>query len=174
MNELNELAKKHRADKWGKHHYTPVYFELFKDRQSEIKKILEIGTAEGASLMMWNDFFLFARVFGADIDPNRVSLPLIYPRITITGCDQSNLDHLNQLMLLTGPDLDIVIDDGSHKPEHQVFTCKSLMPKLGKGVTYIIEDVADPKIILELSEYDTDMIKCSDRYDDRLIIVRHK
>ena len=94
MNDLDKLEVKYGADKWGKHHYTPVYYEMFKDRRDSVKKVVEIGTGEGASIAMWNDFFPNAQIYGADIDPKRVTLPMTYPRITITRCDQTSDDDL--------------------------------------------------------------------------------
>ncbi len=172
MDQLTELAIKYKADKWGKHHYTTVYFDLFKD-PGIVSKVVEIGTGEGASIAMWNDFFPNAKIFGADIDPKRVTLPPTYPRITIAKCDQTSEDDIIELLNLTGPDVDLFIDDGSHKPEDQLFTCLQVVPALDKKAIYVIEDVADPDIFLGLpTRWDVDMRKLGDRYDDRLISVR--
>jgi len=40
--------------------------------------------------------------------------------------------------------LDVVIDDGSHKPLHQLLTVAYFLPKLKPGGMIVIEDVADP------------------------------
>jgi len=175
MNDLDKLAVKYGADKWGKHHYTPVYYEMFKDRRDSVKKVVEIGTGEGASIAMWNDFFPNAQIYGADIDPKRVTLPMTYPRITITRCDQTSDDDLIDLLNSTDSDIDLFVDDGSHKPEDQVFTCEQIVPSLDAGATYVIEDVADEtifeKIKSRFSYYNCQMVKLGKRYDDRLIII---
>ena len=172
MNELDKLAIKYGADKWGKHHYTPVYYDLFKDRKETVRKVIEMGTGEGASLFMWNDFFPIAQIYGADIDPKRVTLPLIYPRIIITKCDQTSMDDLIDLLNLTDSDIDLFVDDGSHKPEDQIYTCLQILPSLDKGAIYVIEDVADPSISEKLKRYNPEVIKVGKRYDDRLIIIK--
>ncbi len=174
MNKLDKLAQKYGADKFGKHNYTPFYYDLFRDFTNMVAKVVEIGTGEGASLFMWHDFFPHADIFGADIDPNRVPPSPGYPRLKILKCDQSSEKDLHNLIDVTGTNVNLFIDDGSHDPEHQVFTCKTVMPLLGKNVVYVIEDVADPSISDQLSMYDLEITKFSKRYDDRIILVRHQ
>lgn len=166
------LALKYGADKWGKHHYTPVYYDLFKDKREKVKKVVEIGTGEGASMKMWRDFFPKAKIYGADIDIKRV--PEIYSRMSLVSCDQTKESDLKNLLKETGKNINLFVDDGSHKPEDQVFTCNKLMPLLKKGVIYVIEDVADPSITKQLDAWDWELVRVGKRYDDQLIIVRHK
>lgn len=170
MDELTQLAIKYGADKWGKHHYTPVYFDLFKDRQAEVSKVLEIGIAEGASLFMWRDFFPNALIHGAEIEIGRVKALENRKRIYTSEFDQKRLIDLLSL----SDNYDLVVDDGSHRPQDQLLTCLILMPRLVKYVTYVIEDVSDPDIIKYLSDYDAKLVRVGKRYDDQLIIVKHK
>lgn len=174
MDQLTQLAIKHKTDKWGKHHYTPVYFDLFhnKSKRGAVKKVLEIGVAEGAGVRMFRDFFTNAMIYGADNQDNRLHKE---DRIEVFKCDQSKEIDLVKLLEKTGKDLDFVVDDGSHDPKHQLFTCLILMPYLPKSVVYVIEDVAKPEIIKELlTKYDCEIKEVGERYDDKLIIVRHK
>ena len=187
MNDLDKLAIKYKADKWGKHHYTPVYYDLFKDRRESVKKVLEIGVAEGASLFMWRDFFPNAMIYGIDNKDNRIFRDL---PIYVYKADQSKSNELLEVLdeILPGPnDLDLIIDDGSHKPEDQINTCVTLLKTnaLRYGDTvYVIEDVADDnlkgKLMKELITnikgvtFRVDTIRVGKRYDDKLIIVRHK
>lgn len=171
IDQLTKLAIKHKTDKWGKHHYTPYYYDLFKDKQKTTKKIIEIGVGEGASLRMWQDFFPNANIYGAEIDLKRIFED---GSIKVFKCDQSSEKDLIALIKEVGSDIDFVIEDASHKPEDQIFTCLTLMPKLKRDVIYIIEDVADVTIIEKLSVYDCEMITVGERYDDRLIIAKHK
>lgn len=177
MNILDELALKYGTDKWGKHHYTPVYYDLFKDKRNEVKKVLEIGTAEGRGLFMFRDFFSNAMIYGAEIDENRVKLMEKQDRIKVIKCDQSKEDDLSALIEQAGSDIDIVIDDGSHKPDEQLFTCGYMMPFLKKSVIYIIEDIDETNgnyVFEELLEnYDVQMVRVGKRYDDRLIIIKN-
>ena len=97
MNKLDKLAEKYKTDKYGKHHYTKVYYDLFKDRQRSVKKVIEMGIAEGASLRMWRDFFPNAQIYGADIDIKKV--PEIYSRTHLLKCDQSRAEDLSWLII---------------------------------------------------------------------------
>ena len=175
MDTLTKLAIKYGADKWGKHKYTPYYYEQFKKIRMRVKKVIEIGTGEGASILMWHDFFPNAQIYGVDIDPKRVTIEPKYPRITIMGVDQSKLDDLINVVNETGSDVDIVIDDGSHIPAHQVFSCRALMYALDNPL-YYIEDVADENVAHELSnkDWEFEITKFSPRYDDRIVHVWKK
>lgn len=168
MDKLTELAKKYKADKWGKHHYTPIYFDLFKDKQ--VKKVIELGAGEGASLRMWRDFFPEAQIWGADNQPNRIFQE---KRISVLFVDQTIEDDLINLIHFTGSDIDLFIDDGSHKPEDQVFTCLKVFPLLNKGTAYVIEDVADPTIVDRLpAKWKATLLRVGKRYDDQLVIIQ--
>ena len=174
--ELTELAIKYRSDRHpgSKHSYTPYYYELFKPKQKEIKKILEIGVGEGRGLRMWRDYFSNAMVYGAENMPERI---FSEERIEVIPCDVTKRENLLELLLRIGTDIDIVIDDASHKPEDQIFTCLTLMQFIKRDVIYIIEDVADPTIVEKLTKYDLEVPSLEPkktRYDDRLIVVRHK
>lgn len=187
-NELDDLALRYGSDKtpFIKHFYTEYYYELFAPIREKVKRVLEIGVGDsaemswtgvpnyqtGASLRMWRDFFPHAQVYGADIKP----LTVDEPRISVMQCDQANADDLKRLLKRTGKSLDIVIDDGSHLPEHQLFTCRTLMPMLKRGVLYLIEDCAHPEIIDSLPEYRCHAVRHSKmRFkDDRVILVQHR
>lgn len=169
MDMLSELALKYKTDRWGKHHYTPIYYKLFKHKRNSVKKVLEIGVAEGAGLYMWRDFFPEAKIYGAEIDHQRVFSEY---HIKVFLCDQSKEEHLLNLLSFTGVNLDFVVDDGSHKPEDQVFTALKILQVLKKGAIYVIEDVADPKIIERFDNFNCKMVECGKRYDDRLLIIR--
>lgn len=166
---LCQLARKHGSDKFSaKHSYTAWYFSEFASRRESIRKVVEIGVGEGASLRMWREFFPNAEVIGADNDPARAVGGVIL-------CDQSKPNDLAALLQRTGPDVDLFIDDGSHRPEHQRFTMEYMMPLLAPGVTYVIEDVAEfwhtphtEPYVIEMPE-----LEHRRRYDNRLIVVRH-
>lgn len=181
MNDLEKLAVKYGTDKYGKHHYTDVYYDLFKDKRETVKKVLEIGIAEGASLKMWRDFFPNALIYGADNDKERVENLQGEDQIYVFKCDQSKENDLLNMLddILPGPnDLDLIVDDGSHKPEDQISTCLTLLKTnaLRYGNTlYVIEDVADENVARELIKglpgFYVNVKKVGKRYDDRLLIV---
>ena len=112
-------------------------------------------------------------IYSADNQDNRIFKE---NRIEVIRSDQSSKQDLVDLIAKTGSDIDLVIDDGSHIPQHQVFTCLSLMPLLNKDVIYIIEDVAEPSIEKQFTNYDRqvpELVRTRPRYDDRLIVIRN-
>jgi len=182
---LCDLAYLYGSDKCPqiKHHYTEFYYDLFKDKRESVKKVVEIGIGcpenmndysgykTGASLYMWRDFFPNAMIYGVDILPGILFRD---DRIETFRCDQTDSWHLTWLIDKTGSDIDLFIDDGSHKPEDQLFTCKTVMPLLDTGATYVIEDVGRVGIIEELRQYDSQKITFENKAsrDDRLITIR--
>ncbi len=138
-NPLDLLARRHATDKGPDGHaYTTGYFALFAPLRERGLALLEIGVASGASLRMWEDFFPNARIFGIDEDPAAARHASARARIFIG--DQVDADFLAKVVLETGP-LDVVIDDGSHHPDHQLASLRALFPHLRDGGVYVIEDL---------------------------------
>jgi len=172
MDELTKLAIKYKTDKWGKHNYTPFYFELFGKHRENVTKLLEIGVAEGAGVRMFRDFFPNATIYGAEIEKKRV---IKEDRIKVYHCDQSSKEDIARLLSKTGKDLQIVIDDGSHVAVHQIYSCIEIMSQLEGDPIYIIEDVADDGVYHTLKAlFDCKIKRVGERYDDQLVIVRLK
>ena len=92
--------------------------------------MLEIGVNREASLRMWDTFFPNARVFGADVKE--------YSSSRILKLDQSKTEDLERIA--SERPWRLVIDDGSHKPSHQLATFLTFFPRMPAGSTYIIED----------------------------------
>jgi hypothetical protein len=138
---LSALAHKYGTDKYpgfrGRgpedyHSYVPFYEELLHGRN--IRKLLEIGIFEGASLRMWRDWLPWAQIYGVDIDPTRVfQEDRIQCEALHAGCEEDIHAYAKRL----GP-WDVVIDDGSHQLADQIMAGQVLIPytKL-----YIIEDI---------------------------------
>jgi hypothetical protein len=169
VNDLTKLAIKYKTDKYGKHHYTDVYYDIFKHRRKNIVSVLEIGVSQGMSLRMWRDFFPNAMIYGID---NKDDYIFYEDRIKVFQCDQRSGDQLKDLISKIGKHLDLVVDDGSHNPDDQVYTCNLITSLLKRDFIYVIEDVADASIIGKLNKkFDISMIRVGKRYDDRLIIL---
>src|ERR1035437_10277184 len=149
MTILCELAKKYRTDKLSKHNYTPIYFDMLKDRRESTKRVLEIGIgnedyaagglAIGASLRMWEEFFPNAEIIGFDFDPKSM---VNEGRILSVQCDQGSESSLKEAIAIVGEGtFDLIVDDGSHMPDHQMLTAQMLLPLLSPDGFYVIEDV---------------------------------
>jgi hypothetical protein len=184
--ELSKLAFKYESDRCPqiKHPFTPTYYELLKDKRNSIAKVLEIGVGyremdywrsyqTGAGLLMWRDFFSNAHIYGVDNDPRAM---VKAHRISTFMCDQTNKESLTNVINIIGTDIDLVIDDGSHKTKDQIFSCLTVMPLVNESTIYIIEDVSEPeKILTALNMYDCLVPKLRRRFkDDNLVVVRNK
>jgi hypothetical protein len=141
--DLTALAQHFGTDKWGKHHYTPHYQRHLESYRGRPINLLEIGIGGyqqdgrgGASLRMWKHYFPKAQIFGLDLfDKSFVD----EPRIRTFMGSQTDAELLQRIVREVGS-LDVVIDDGSHRPEHVIETFQILFPLLADGGTYVVED----------------------------------
>jgi trans-aconitate methyltransferase len=179
MTPLCEIALKYGTDKCGYHNYTPVYYDLLKDKK--VKRVLEVGIAAGCSLRMWRDFFPGADIFGFDIDPDTF---ITEERIKCFPCDQNRASSLQTAAMNAGGNFDLIIEDGSHVPIHQIVSAWTLLTFLAPGGIYVIEDVGaydknarNPYHIIDLlpSGYDYSVpVLSSGTVDDieKLIVIQ--
>ncbi len=137
---LSEIGWKTKTDKSTHHHYTD-YYPLFIERwRDQPIKMLEIGFLLGYSYKMWTEYFAKGEVYVLDKDKG-------YPRsldaFGFKGNQGSEDDLQNLLETKKLRDrLDLIIDDGSHHPNHQLTSFQYLfMNGLKAGGVYIIEDV---------------------------------
>lgn len=144
IDPLTRLAIKHGTDKWGPHFYTPLYHELFSRLRHRPIRLLEIGvggyelaTVGGASLTMWAEYFPHGQITGIDIAEKRLTLP---PRVRLFRGSQVDPTFLKTVCDERGP-FDIIIDDGSHVPQHVVASFEALFPAVVDGGSYLIEDI---------------------------------
>ncbi|WP_248583251.1 hypothetical protein [Nocardioides sp. InS609-2] len=139
--DLTELAVEFGTDKWGVHRYTPHYQRHLEHLRGEEFTLLELGVGGyarsmgGASLKMWKWFFPKAHVIGLDIEDKTA---LSGGRITVVQGDQTDEALLTSLMEEHQPL--VVIDDGSHVPDHVRASFGVLFPLLPDDGVYAIED----------------------------------
>jgi hypothetical protein len=101
--------------------------------------VLEIGVYSGGSLRMWRDYFgSQAHVYGVDIEPE--CRQHTDERIDVVIGDQSDPAFWAE-SLAALPELDVVIDDGGHEPQHQIPTFEAVLGHIRRGGTYICEDL---------------------------------
>lgn len=140
MPQLSKLNEKFKSDKGGKHCYLQEYYQnKFSLIRESTKKILEIGVYEGASIRLWKEYFINADVYALEKLHKRAGMFRNEERIHLVIGDSLNANSYTMLP----NDLNIIIDDGSHKPEDQFTTFQLAYPKLVSGGLYIIEDVRD-------------------------------
>ena len=124
------------------HNYGGTYEKIFQKNRKNIKKIIEIGSLEGGSTAAFHFYFLNAKIHCLDISFDRNKI--VSRRITKHYVDQSDEEQLKSFInnKLIKNDLDIVIDDGSHKANDILITFKNLFPKIKKNGWYVIEDLS--------------------------------
>ena len=185
MTPLCELAVRYGSDKAPQlraypvtpemalpsHAYTPYYHELFKGFR--VERMLEIGIYEGASLRMWRDYFPEADIYGLD---NQVEFLINDGKIKSLYCDAGDPDSIQKTMARIGAGLNLIIDDGSHKPADQITAANALVPYLAPGGIYVIEDVGHPDIVIPELEYSCELkefhVNEMKHDDDRLVVIR--
>ncbi len=136
------------------HHYTRKYHTIFKHMRHEKFNLLEIGIGNpqlnnfnhfyktntrkiGANLFMWRDYFKHAHIFGIDINNNNIIHN--HKRISCLQSNQVDSKKINKYLI--NKSFNIIIDDGSSVPYHQIQTFNNLIHKLNKGGFYIIENI---------------------------------
>lgn len=87
---------------------------------------------------MWRDYFSKARVVGLDIKPAARSHA--GERVMIEIGDASDPAVLANIASQYGP-FDLVIDDGSHRWQHQILAFECLFASLRPRGVFIIEDL---------------------------------
>jgi hypothetical protein len=140
---LDLLAALSGTDKYGVHHYTPVYEALARPLRRQPVRLLELGVGGyghglgGESLLMWAAYFRRGRIYGLDIEDKTA---LSRGRINVVQCSQTDRTRLEALGAEIGP-FDFVIDDGSHVSAHQIESFRILWPFVKDGGWYVVEDV---------------------------------
>jgi hypothetical protein len=160
---LAELANHHGSDKgtlspvdgWPAHNYTDIYEAYLEKYRTSPITLLEIGlgvtgdkweagivrgrNTGGASMKMWYDYLSDARIYGLDINECRY---LDNDRIRTFVVDQESESDLDAFAAETsGLEFDIIINDGSHRPDHQQITLGHLFKRLKSDGLYFIEDL---------------------------------
>jgi hypothetical protein len=124
---------------WKFRHYFDIYHRHFAKFQGREINILEIGIYSGGSLGMWKQYFgPKCRVFGVDIAEDCKSYE--DEQTTILIGDQSDRKFWARVRSEVPP-LDVVIDDGSHVPEHQIVTLEEMLPHVRLGGVFLCEDM---------------------------------
>lgn len=148
---LEEIFKKSGTDKLWRHGYHRYYeTELAPYRHIKDARILEIGADSGISLGAWMSYFsspaaVHGIAYGVDEkvakDKACSLMPESCDKLALFSMDQSDVHALDGLAEKNPEGWDIIIDDGSHKPQHQLISFQRLWPKIRPGGLYALEDI---------------------------------
>jgi ubiquinone/menaquinone biosynthesis C-methylase UbiE len=147
MKTIEELANYYATDKrMSDHGFTEFYEKHFEARRDQRLNICEIGILnhpdkinrpfEGASLLMWRDYFYNSGIIGIDINDHS---SLNGDKIRTYVADQGNRTQLQDLF--QDKQVDIIIEDGSHFMHHQQISLGVLFRNLKPGGIFVIEDL---------------------------------
>jgi hypothetical protein len=133
---LDQLGIQAGTDKSSSYHnYLSLYGTYFETIRDKENKILEIGILKGQSLRIFSEYFQNSHIFAVDIEDKK---EFQSDRISIYQEDQSDVNFLNSFETEF---FDIILDDGSHKLDHQQISFGHLFSKLKPGGIYILEDL---------------------------------
>lgn len=140
-----------------KHAYIEYYNRHFLSQREEFTSVLEIGLFRGGSLKLWRDYFPNATLAGLDIQDKSKLEHEIGDLFTYRG-NQGDREHLGHIARDFQDGFDLILDDGSHKWDHQQISLGFLFPHVKAGRYYVIEDA-------HTSLYGLDKAKeyCTDR-----------
>lgn len=133
LKEIGRLVDSDKVVRHGYHRFYSLFLEKFRDKNISM---LEIGFSKEKSVPFWSAYFPKAKIYGIDIKGE-----FEFPQGRFFLGDQSDVGFLRRVCEEIG-EVDLIVDDGSHFPAHQVISFVELFSSLlKKGGVYIIEDI---------------------------------
>ena len=194
MNEIVKILNNHNingfefpggTDKAQNHSYDTFYSDYLDKYRNRKGTILEIGVQYGGSTLLWHDYLPNFKIIMADIC-NQVH-PTIIEKMTndryeFLLMDSFTNESVEFLKEKYSEGFDIIIEDGPHTLESQIFALQEYSKLLKKGGILVIEDVqaleyCNILLSLELDfEYKSlevvDLRGNKNRHDDLLVVLK--
>lgn len=138
------------TDKMSNHNYGMAYeriidtnFSLFSygagiQGRDTVKLMMEVGIADGASLLAWREIFPQALCVGMDIHSSQQAHG---DRIEFHLGDQCSLEDCQRAV--GGRKFDFIVEDATHLLENSLRTLLYLWPAVRPGGIYVIEEFAN-------------------------------
>jgi predicted O-methyltransferase YrrM len=152
--ELCEIGKKYDTDKTSQrnnisesrhcHPYTLFYHSLFQGKRNDPLDIAELGILNGSSLLMWQEYFSNAKIYGFE---NNLFLIDQFQRnhnndrISLSEIDVTNKNSISDNFQKMNQTYDIIIEDTTHQFEDQIRVIENVYDFLKPGGVLIIEDI---------------------------------
>lgn len=131
--------KFHGNDKSKPHAYGDYYDELLGKLQNSEISLLEIGVNNGGSVRLFHDYLNKAKIVGVDIhDYWNYKKKSDYDRLDLF---YFNAYDEEKMKLLPIQEYDIIIDDGPHTIDSQIYFLNNFTKYLKNGGKLILEDV---------------------------------
>lgn len=119
------------TDKQSNHAYGDAYDAIFPDR-SAVNLLLEVGVADGSSLLAWQEIFPHAKIVGMDIH-----VASKWHGEFHMG-DQRSKEDCERAA--AGRQFDAIIEDAVHSLDNTLLTLFYLWPFVKPGGLYIVEE----------------------------------
>lgn len=134
VREVWEKEVTRYTSKWE--HYFDIYDTWFAKFIDKSPVVVEIGIDCGGSVEGWSKYFgAGAQIIGVDNRPKFQP----FDNVSIAVGNQGDTFFWEQFKQQI-PNIDVVIDDGSHYMYDQIITFEQLFPHLKEGGIYFIED----------------------------------
>jgi hypothetical protein len=127
------------SDKHYWHRYTDAYDQAFHSL-GDAADILEFGVLGGGSIRWLAQRFPRAMIVGVDIAAPTPAWPRD-DRIEYVQADQGDAGAIGAMFARFRRRFDLIVDDGSHLPQHQASCLIKAFPFIQPGGLYILEDV---------------------------------
>ena len=136
---LTEIANRIGCDKGTTAHEKHGYTKIYESAINEECTLLEIGIDNGLSLRMWAEWSEELDLIAIDNRTETMTDDL-FMIADLHHCDQGSVDSLEDFA--NGMcRVDVIIDDGSHRPNDQLLTLEVFWKLLRSGGKYFIEDL---------------------------------
>lgn len=165
------------TDKGWCHGYIEHYYTYkFSDLKNKPMVMLELGVDYGQSIKLWSEWFENTFIYGIDINSESIrkieNLRMV-KGIVGDGYTNEMVDKFDDNFF------DIIIEDGPHTLNSQIFAAKNWVKKLKKNGFLIIEDIqeeAHVKLLVEAIPPNyayraIDLRSTKNRYDDLILEI---
>lgn len=181
---LLELVDNSTTDKNTTHSYLSLYQDLLIKKKETALNVLEVGIQQGGSIVLWNNFFKNATIYGLDIlHINNIGDCVKNKEkiILYTSTDAYNNDFFTNTFLNKGLKFDFMLDDGPHTLESMIKFVKLYSQIMTDDGILIIEDVQNldwidilkdqvPENLKKFVKY-YDLRHNKNRYDDIVFTI---
>lgn len=130
------------CDKETNHRYGDAYESLFPERE-DVELMMEIGVADGSSLIAWSEVFPSALCVGLDIHPAARLIHATPPKERIEFYLGNMRRRVDCLRAAGGRVFDFICEDASHSFDDTLCCLLYLWPRVKPGGLYVIEEFAD-------------------------------
>ncbi|MBA3238119.1 MAG: glycosyltransferase [Parachlamydiaceae bacterium] len=126
------------------HPYTLFYNSLFKDKRDHQLVIAELGIRDGATLLMWNEYFSRSMLYGFESNIQLVNAfenNFSNDRMKVNHIDAKNQSSIAQAFHAVGMQYDLIIGNSSPIFDDHIKIIRDAYSYLKPGGMLIIENV---------------------------------